>query len=56
MRTKCHTDKCLCRKAELECTDLCDCCDIGDICDIGEQVKAVNVHTDEEDKKLQLVH
>ena len=53
METKCHSDRWTCRKAELKCTDMCDCCDIGEIRDNAEQVKAVNMYTDEEDKELQ---
>ena len=51
--TKCETDKFTCSKAELECTDMCGCCDIREICDNAEQVKAINMHTDGEDEKLQ---
>ena len=53
VKIQCHTDKCTCRKGELECTDMCGCCDIGETCDNAEQVKAVNMHTDEVDDELQ---
>ena len=32
-KEKCSTNRCQCRKANLNCTDLCNCCDSGDICE-----------------------
>ena len=52
VKTNCLTDKCNCRRAELDCTDMCGCYDIEEICDNAERVKAVNMHTDEEDDEL----
>ena len=32
-KERCSTNSCQCRKANLNCTDLCNCCDSGDICE-----------------------
>ena len=32
-KERCSTNRCQCRKANLNCTDLCTCCNSGDICE-----------------------
>jgi len=52
VKTKCDTDKCTCRKAKLDCTDLCGCCDTGEVCDNAEQMKTDTTDSDEEDDEI----
>ena len=33
IKTRCSTNRCNCRKAELKCTNLCRCADSGDLCE-----------------------
>ena len=33
IETRCSTNRCNCRRAELKCTNLCSCGDSGDLCD-----------------------
>ena len=33
IKTRCSTNRCNCRKAELKCTNLCSCADSGDLWD-----------------------
>ena len=33
VKERCATNRCQCRKAGLNCTDLCGCCDTGDECE-----------------------
>ena len=38
---RCSTKRCQCRKAGLNCTDLCSCSDIGELCE--------NMHDNDDD-------
>jgi len=33
IKTRCSTNRCNCRKAELKYTNMCSCADSGDLCD-----------------------
>ena len=47
-KERCSTNRCQCRKAGLNCTDLCNCSDNGETCDNDVQEEDV-LYSDEED-------
>ena len=47
-KERCSTNRCQCRKAGLNCTDLCNCSDNGETCDNDVQKEDV-LYSDEED-------